>query len=443
MEVGPEPIDPGALSTELIERSPDLVVLLDQGIIRYVSPAIRPLTGWAPEDVIGRHIVDLVHPDDVERAAFDLELYTNGEDVPGSTNYGVALADGSWARFEVSSAAVTIGEVQYLALYCRRDQRGAGRVLYGLLRNMSTADTYRRVCDVFNWELHGSRVAVSWSDDEGVHSVGTGLPAPLTGGDNAPDTPWARCRREARPQRATELAALDGTRRRVAEELGLGAYWIEPVIDDEADVCALITLWMRAGGPVPELHSLGMTMAKDYVELIVRWTRQRRMLHDAAHRDMVTGLDNRKVFFDLLATEAGGAILYCDLDSFKRVNDEFGHAAGDELLRAVAARIKACVRVNDVVARIGGDEFTVLCRGVTRAQALELAQRIRDAVFAPYRILDTTARVGISIGVAHSSGGVGEELLDQADRALYRAKGRGGNVACGPDDDGDAPAGTG
>ena len=69
---------------------------------------------------------------------------------------------------------------------------------------------------------------------------------------------------------------------RAADELGLGTYWIEPVLDDVSNVCALVTLWMRAGGPVPEIHSLGMSVAKDYTELIMRWTRQRLHLQDAA-----------------------------------------------------------------------------------------------------------------------------------------------------------------
>jgi diguanylate cyclase (GGDEF)-like protein len=291
----------------------------------------------------------------------------------------------------------------------------------------------RPVCDVFNWPLHGSRVGISWTDGSGIHSVGTDIPARLASEDANDDSPWAKCRREARPQRALDLSALDPERRDLAARNGLGAYWVEPVLDDEATVCAVVTVWMRAGGPVPDLHALGMSMAKDYVELIIRWRRQRRRLLDAAHRDSLTGLANRTAFLESLATDQGGAVLYCDLDRFKAVNDRLGHVAGDELLRAVAGRIKACVRADDVVARIGGDEFAVHCVDVTDGEALALAERIHDAVVEPFRVLGSTAQVGISVGVAQSTDGFGDHLLEAADRALYEAKARGGGAVSSND----------
>ena len=169
-------------------------------------------------------------------------------------------------------------------------------------------------------------------------------------------------------------------------------------------------------------------MAKDYCRLIMRWTLQRRLLDEAAHRDALTGLANRKAFFETLESERGGAVLYCDLDRFKPVNDELGHHAGDELLRVVARRITACVRTGDVVARLGGDEFAVMCVGATRAQAGALAERIRNAFIEPFAIFGNSVRIGMSVGVAHSKDHLGDDVLEQADRALYLAKAGGGGV---------------
>jgi diguanylate cyclase (GGDEF)-like protein/PAS domain S-box-containing protein len=436
---GAELLDLTALRPVLVDRSPDVIVLVDfEGTIVYVSPAAELRTGWSPDQVIGWNIVDLIHHDDIERAVFDLALYTTGGAAPGYSSYRVKMADGTTARFDVSAADIELLPQRYLAFYCRLDDDASRSVLYGLLHGTSTADTLRPVCDVINWELHGSRVGIGWWEDDGYHTVGTGIPPALAGADPDTDadadTPWVRCRRKAATQRSTDVSTLDDTRRRLAHDLDLGAYWIEPVLDDEAEVCALITLWMRADGSVPELHMLGMSMAKDYVELIVRWTRQRRHLHDAARRDALTGLVNRTAFFESLASERGGAVLYCDLDQFKPVNDELGHIAGDELLHAVAGRIKASVRTGDLVARLGGDEFAVLCVDATRAQASELAERIRGALSEPFRISGTTARVSISIGVAHSSDHLGDDVLELADRALYRAKADGGSVVRWPDE---------
>jgi diguanylate cyclase (GGDEF)-like protein/PAS domain S-box-containing protein len=430
----PNEFDIDAQSRDLVERAPDIVVLLDNGTIRYVNPAAAIRTGWTPEQVVGRSIIELIHPDDVERAAFDLDMYTRDGTVLGSSSYRVGTSDGRWLLFDVAASEITVGEKQMMVLYCRPDDSASTSVLYGLLAGTSTAEMLRPVCDVFNWHLHGSRVGIAWRENNQWQSVSTDLPASLSGGDDEPDTPWAASRATANMQRAATLAALDAGRRQLAEELGLGEYWIEPVVDEHGEACALVTLWMREGGRTADMHTLGMNMAKDYAELIVRWTRQQRQLDDAAHTDVLTELANRKAFFDALEDCAGGAVLYCDLDRFKPVNDVLGHHAGDELLRAVAGRMQACVRSGDLVARLGGDEFAVLCSDVTPEQAFELAQRIRAAIVEPFHIADTTTCIGISIGVAHSAHPVGEEVLELADRALYRAKIKRDSSICWPTD---------
>lgn len=424
-----------ALDSVLIERSPDIVLVIDgESTIRSINPAGRRQTGWSTAETVGRSVIELIHPDDLERTAFDLSLYGGGEAEPGYSAYRVRCADGAYRSFDVTGAEIDTEEGTMLALYCRPDDSAAASVLDGLLRGTSTADTLRPICDAFNWKQHGSRVAIAWLEDDGLHAVSTDLPESLTGVDTRDDSPWARCWRGATSQRSVGLSPLDDTRRALAAELGLGAYWIEPVLDDESDVCALITLWMQAGGPVPELHTSGMSWAKDHTELIVRWARQRRQLQDAASHDTLTGLANHKAFFEVLRASSGsGAVLYCDLDRFKPVNDDLGHLAGDELLRAVAGRIKACVRSVDVVARLGGDEFGVLCRGMPVAGAVELANRIQASVIEPYRVSGTIARVGISIGLAHSESDLGEHVLELADKALLRAKSRGGSAVAGPE----------
>ncbi len=428
-------VDP-RIGTALVESSPDVFLVVDRDTtVRYVNDAITQRTGWPIDAIKGRPIVDLIHPEDLERALFDLEIYTTGGEQPGITTYRVEMADGSYERFDVSGAPFELDGEPLLALYGRPDESAAPSVLDGLLRHTSTADTLRPVCDAVNWRRHGSRVAISWRDETGFHAVSTDLPRSLVGADGDMDTPWGRCWRGGPGVRRLDLEQLDPIRRAAARELGLGAYWIEPVRDDDSRVCALVTVWLASGGPVPEVHALGMRVAQDYTELIMRWTRQRIQLQDAALRDPLTGLANRKAFFDALRDgDRNGAVLYCDLDGFKPVNDGLGHAAGDELLRAVAGRVKACVRAGDVVARLGGDEFAVLCLGMSEERALELAERIRAEVSKPFRVAGSITRVDISIGVAHTSGEIGEVVLDRADRALLRAKSSGGSVVERADD---------
>jgi diguanylate cyclase (GGDEF)-like protein len=154
--------------------------------------------------------------------------------------------------------------------------------------------------------------------------------------------------------------------------------------------------------------------------------------HQAFH-DALTGLANRSLFYDRLEHAIdlshrelrGLAVLLIDLDRFKPINDSLGHAAGDELLVAVAHRIKGCLRANDTAARLGGDEFVVLAEGVTTADgAGEVAERVIGALAEPFVLAGAKVPVGASIGVAFSPIGAGsaDELLNNADAAMYSAK---------------------
>lgn len=157
--------------------------------------------------------------------------------------------------------------------------------------------------------------------------------------------------------------------------------------------------------------------------------------HQALH-DSLSGLPNRVLFARTLdetlraaAPDEGIAVLFCDLDRFKAVNDELGHAAGDELLRQVAARLRGVFRPGDVVGRLSGDEFAVVLADVDEATAVAVAGRVVEALDQPFRIEGREQRVTVSVGVALHEGtdGRGDRLLAAADAAMYEAKQRGRN----------------
>ncbi len=172
---------------------------------------------------------------------------------------------------------------------------------------------------------------------------------------------------------------------------------------------------------------------------------QRRLADEqvnyAAHHDALTGLSNRAQFAQLLddavlATTDNGqvpAVLYLDLDRFKLVNDTLGHRAGDELLQLVAARMRGVVRKADTLARMGGDEFALVMPAVQGIEAaMAVAKRLLQAVRQPYSLAEGPARIGVSIGIARfgDHGISADELLRNADLALYRAKATGRDTAC-------------
>lgn len=163
------------------------------------------------------------------------------------------------------------------------------------------------------------------------------------------------------------------------------------------------------------------------------------LLHRTLH-DVLTGLPNRRLLVDridqALATATHGpdsAVMLIDVDYFKSINDNLGHAAGDELLRVVAVRLCECVRDTGIVARLGGDEFALLLsQGDRPVDAAAVARRILQAMKKPIYIESKPVRVGMSIGIARPpiDGTTTDEILKAADVALYKAKRNGrGNFA--------------
>jgi diguanylate cyclase (GGDEF)-like protein len=158
----------------------------------------------------------------------------------------------------------------------------------------------------------------------------------------------------------------------------------------------------------------------------------RAELYRQATHDPMTSLHNRMYLWDVADqicavddrnVEPSVAVLMIDVDHFKRVNDTFGHATGDEVLRRVGAAIRGATRAGDVPIRFGGDEFLVLLSGVTADEAHAVAERIRCAVGAS---TGAGPAVTVSVGVAMRRWGEPHEaLVRRADRALYRAKAEG------------------
>jgi diguanylate cyclase (GGDEF)-like protein len=151
-----------------------------------------------------------------------------------------------------------------------------------------------------------------------------------------------------------------------------------------------------------------------------------------AYHDGLTGLPNRVLFLErsARALETAGrdgttfTVLFIDLDLFKQVNDTLGHAAGDELLRGVAARLRTIVRDGDMTARLGGDEFAVLLESAGTAEGIDAARRIIAALEQPFVLGGREAFIGASVGIAVSDRtyASAEDLIQDADMAMYRAK---------------------
>ncbi|HEY8582568.1 MAG TPA: EAL domain-containing protein, partial [Capillimicrobium sp.] len=155
-----------------------------------------------------------------------------------------------------------------------------------------------------------------------------------------------------------------------------------------------------------------------------------------ARTDELTGLTNRRGFFDALGAQLErhpgrpAAVLMLDLDRFKDLNDTMGHQTGDRLLSQLGPRLTGALRPADTLARLGGDEFAVLCPGAGVAGARRVAQRLQEALEQPFTLGDLQVHVDASVGIATfpADGSTPEELLQRADVAMYQAKGDGTEV---------------
>ncbi len=174
------------------------------------------------------------------------------------------------------------------------------------------------------------------------------------------------------------------------------------------------------------------TMADTLAVVIERKLTEQR-LQQMAHNDPLTGLPNRSLFHDRLEQglalaqrhQQELAVMFLDLDHFKEINDTLGHDMGDELLKETAIRLLACVRKSDTVARMGGDEFTVILTEMSSPENAEhVAKSILAALLQPFELNGTRCNVGCSIGIAlyPGHGRDSETLLKNADTAMYQAK---------------------
>ena len=300
------------------------------------------------------------------------------------------------------------------------------------------------VCAVTGWTVGRLRQVNGSRAGPVVATTGTPLGA-TTGtqlGDTAVRDLSERVVASGRPEWSTDLSADHGMSSAVAV----------PVVVRRRAVAVLELIAGPPAEPGPGVVDVLVAVAGHLARVAEREQAEHRLqtlaaatdeerrgleqqLADRALRDPLTGLPNRAVLLDrldLALARAGRvglsvAVLACDLDRFRAVNETFGHSAGDRLLAAVAARLDSTVRPGDTVARMGGDEFAVLGEDLEGAgEAAEIARRVQEVFSSPFPLDRSEVWVTASTGVALvAGGGDGDLLLREANAARERARGRG------------------
>jgi diguanylate cyclase (GGDEF)-like protein len=323
---------------------------------------------------------------------------------------------------EQLTALATLGEIDRLLL----ESADLEQVLDAILSRVQTVT-----------RCHGVGIALRDSDAPGrgrVYLAAVGLN----------DLPVSRVALDegmlatlAAERQGLTIARCEDTRHsflKPLKETGSEVFWVWPVVVAEHVEAILAVGYRELPAADPKLAQCGGEFAARLAVALSKSARDEH-LYRQAHYDPLTALPNRLLFRERLSkvlsgSGGRGALLYIDLDHFKKVNDSVGHSAGDQLLTIVAQRLRGCVKDGDTVARLGGDEFTVILRAVADAAAAgTVAERIAESLQQPINIHGRDHFVCASIGITlfPDDGIAIEELVRNADTAMYRAKdlGRG------------------
>jgi diguanylate cyclase (GGDEF)-like protein/PAS domain S-box-containing protein len=435
----------GTILASAAATQQDLVGIADEaGTYVHVNPAVARFTGYDADELLGQPVYDHLHPDDLTTVATGLGLLT--DPVPGLTvnpaYVRMRRADGTWLRIETNATLASGPDGEPRLVFIARpttDPDLDEQLIRLLTSGAPSGDAFALVPRFGAWRQPSLLYAVVHRDDEG-RSTAAGserlVELATAAGLDDPDSPWARAAASG-----TELVAstteLDGLVRARAEAARIRHLRCRPVRDPLHGDAAVVVLGQDVDAHGS--HTENVLTRMDYLyrkmtialELVLAWRQQVVELRRSALTDPLTGLANRSGFWAGFEGDdrSGGhdiGLLYVDLDHFKAVNDTHGHPVGDALLVAVAERLAAVVRPGDLIARMGGDEFTVILNGASDV-APAIAERIVATLAEPFAIDGHVVEVGASVGVAATptAAVTPQDLLDAADRALYRAKDAG------------------
>ena len=440
-----ERVDHPTLLASLLDHSPYIVMLVDgQSTIRWVNAAVERLFGLPPDEVIGRSVLDFLDPDWDPSALASIGDALDAEGLRLPTLFRSRLPDGSTPIFEVwANAQLHDPAIEGLVVYIRPwDERMLlDAALEATARDAPLSETMALLVRSMAAETLDADGAVLLDlDEEGCAGtvVAEDLDDVLVKALAGPG-PWSRTATERRPT-AVATSELPAPVAEAAAAAGYAACWTRPIRDDELGLVGNVVAWRR--DPIVEIdHSRREAMDRlaRIAGLAVARSEAHAGLHHAATHDPLTGLANRTWFWRALdavhsaarhpgvaGTEGPTvAVLYLDLDGFKAVNDRLGHTGGDAVLREVGRRLDAVTRHGDLVARIGGDEFAVLCDRAADVAELEvLAHRLQVAVAEPIVLEGSAVEIGVSIGIAVRPAAecTPDEIVEAADRALYEVK---------------------
>ena len=391
----------------LVSNAADIIIVVDEdGVLQYVSPAFERVLGISPSPYFESSAAGFIHPEDLEQINSEFPRLAGDPDEVLRTQLRIRDSSGHWRHFE---ATVTN----------RMDDPDVGGIVGNLHDITELLDANER----FRSAFEDAPVGIALTTLEGDVLRANRAFAGIVGYDSEEVVG-----RSLESLSHPDDAGVGRNERRLVSAGTSDGYELEKRLmhADGREVWAHVHVsCVRDSGGRP-LYLIAQ------VQDVTEQRQMRERLAHAAIHDPLTGLPNRVLFLDRLtmalsrAARHGSrvAVAFLDVDRFKLVNDGLGHAAGDELLRAVAERLAEAVRDEDTVARFGGDEFTILWETLEDDdEAVVVAHRVLDSLKRPFELDGSPVYVTASIGVTVTDGqSPAATVLRDADAAMYMAK---------------------
>jgi diguanylate cyclase (GGDEF)-like protein/PAS domain S-box-containing protein len=454
------PADTGgkALYRRLIDLSPDAIfVCSDHSLVLLNQAGHRLLAAHDKQDLVGRTIFDFIQPSHHAPLRDILLCATRSSRPTPYLEQTWIRADGGELQVEVAAARLPHNHPAAIQLFVRdigerkrKDalQAGQNRILNLIAGGTPLATILGEIaafaeslcadafCSIAQLRADGHALvepagarlssscleriaAVPLAQGQGACSAAVLGDAAVIDSDIARDPRWEAAR-------APALAA------------GLATCSSWPARGRSGKILGAFALYRSTAVPASAYELRLGALCGELAGMAIESRRSEEKMRYLAHYDGLTSLPNRFLFGDYLDLAIADArrrqrkcaVLFIDLDKFKQINDTLGHDAGDQVLREVALRLRACLRQGDRIARMGGDEFYVLIEELhDGSHAAEVARKLLDAACRPLRIRDQDCRLSASIGIAvYPEDGVdARTLLENADQAMYGAKRQGRN----------------
>lgn len=434
------------------------------GTVAYAGPSVLVLLGYRPEEVVGRNFAEFVHPDDLGTAASMIAAETSRPGTAGTFTvdadiageYRLRHADGTWVPFEIlRNNFLAEPDIHGILIVGRPvgARHALDQALGVLAYNPDGSAALVKLVEYLDGRLPGTASAVliatnppEWVGGPAVgsllggrgpweRSVATGETTCTALGEEGTFDPAVEATARAAGFRVCWSVPLPIRQPQVYSTPLAGVLGVDPPVrpptpggEGAEAVSGCLVVW-SSGALEPPVGYLGVIeRVGGLADLAIKRRLERQRMRHLVDFDHLTGALSRAGLGSMIAGSENvpRARLVIDLDGFKEVNDRYGHTMGDDVLRVVVKRLNSVLRYQDLLARMGGDEFLLLVTGSEAPAGVAVARRIAAVLDTPITVGSVSVGIRVSIGIAPWDPEAShEQLVERADQAMYAAK-RGG-----------------